>query len=522
MAHLGEDREATRSSATRTRARFDYVVRVSGAGFWYCDLPFDVMDWDERVREHFFFPADARITMADFYARLHPDDREPTRQAIEASISGRGSYDVEYRTVDPRTGATKWIRALGGAAYAEDGTPTHFDGVTVDVTAQKLDQHRLASLNEQLREQDRRKDEFLATLAHELRNPLAPIRTGLHLLGLQTSPDQTAKLREMMERQLAHLVRMVDDLLDISRVTLGKVSLKKELTDFRPILNSALETTRDVIEAGGHELTVVLPPDPLPLNVDPTRLTQVIANLLNNSAKYTPAGGRIELSAARESEMLVLRVTDTGVGIPAAMLPRVFDLFTQVDPSPSSAQSGLGLGLTLVRRIVEMHGGSVEAESPGRDQGSTFTVRLPIARPVEVASTARPASRPAVATEALRILVVDDNVDAADSLAMLLKLRGHETHLAHTGESAVTDARVFRPHVAFVDIGLPDLSGYEVARRIRAESTDGPPLRLVALTGWGSAEDRRRAKAAGFDNHCVKPVDLDNLSEILTRLTQAT
>ncbi|HVW70632.1 MAG TPA: ATP-binding protein [Steroidobacteraceae bacterium] len=517
MAESGEDREAERTRATRTRARLDYVVRVSGVGFWYCDLPFGPMDWDERVKEHFFFPVDARVTIDDFYTRLHPDDREPTRKAIEVSIEGGGSYDVEYRTVDPNSGAVKWIRALGGAAYADDGTPTHFDGVTVDVTAQKLDQQRLASLNEQLREQDRRKDEFLATLAHELRNPLAPLRTGLHILSLQTSPEQTARLREMMERQLAHLVRMVDDLLDISRVTLGKVSLKKERLDFRAVLHSALETSHPLIEAGGHELGVQLPPDPLPLYVDPTRLTQVIANLLNNSVKYTPPGGRIHLSAAVEPETLIIQVRDTGIGIPAEMLPRVFDPFTQVGRSLAHTQSGLGLGLTLVHRIVEMHGGSVEAESPGIGLGSTLTVRLPLAPPISARSVMRDTRSAVSAAEALRILVVDDNIDAADSLALLLSLRGHKTHLAHTGEAAVADARAFRPHVAFVDIGLPDVSGYEVARRMRAESTDGRPLTLVALTGWGSEEDRRRAQAAGFDSHFVKPVDLDKLSDILTR-----
>jgi signal transduction histidine kinase len=369
-----------------------------------------------------------------------------------------------------------------------------------------------ARLYDQLREQDRRKDEFLATLAHELRNPLAPVRTGLQVLQLSNNAEQASKTRQMMERQLGHLVRMVDDLLDISRVTLGKLTLKKERIDFRGILHSALETTRPVIEASGHELAVRLPKDPLPLEVDPTRLAQVIANLLNNAAKYTPAGGRIQLTAETSGDTLIVRVSDNGIGLPAQMLVKIFDMFTQVGRSIDRAQGGLGVGLTLVRRLIELHGGSIEAESPGIGKGSTFTVRLPLAHVVH--SEAILGAQETTVATSLRILVVDDNVDAAESLAMLLELGGHKTCRAYTGLEALSAATTFLPQVVFLDLGLPGLNGYEVAERMRSAAVSPRPL-LVALTGWGSEEDRRRAQTAGFDLHLVKPLDMTKLDEAL-------
>jgi signal transduction histidine kinase len=384
------ERVSSRHDAERAiiqnRSRLDYVARLSGVGFWYSPLPFSELFWDERVKDHFHMPADASVNIDDFYSRIHPDDRQSTRFDIDTAIRDHNIYDTVYRTVNPVNGDVKWIRALGGATYAADGTPTYFDGVTVDVSTQKRDQERLARVLTReraqarlLEEQDRRKDEFLATLAHELRNPLAPIRTGLHLLRMGVPAAQAARTHEMMERQLRHLVRMVDDLLDISRITLGKLELRKEPVDFRAVLGSALETTRPLIEAANHELDVRLPPGPLLLEADPTRLAQVIANLLNNAAKYTPANGRIQLHAEIEGAILVVRVSDTGIGIPANMLPRVFEIFTQVGRSIDQSQGGLGIGLTLVRRLLELHGGSVDAASSGIDQGSTFTVKLPLA-----------------------------------------------------------------------------------------------------------------------------------------------
>ncbi|MFO0847565.1 MAG: response regulator [Gemmataceae bacterium] len=372
-----------------------------------------------------------------------------------------------------------------------------------------------------LKEADRRKDEFLATLAHELRNPLAPLANGLQLMRLSQAPEVVARARGMMERQLGHLVRLVDDLLDISRVTSGKVRLRPEAIDLRAAVEAAVETSRPQVEAGRHALEVRLPDHPLPLHADPMRVSQVVANLLTNAAKYTPDGGRITVTADREGGRAVVRVADTGIGIPADMLPRVFDLFTQVGKHLDRAQGGLGIGLALVKRLVEMHGGEVTAESAGAGHGSTFTVRLLLADPGQAegggggqeGSAAGAAPRP----RGRRVLVVDDNTDAAESLAMLLGLSGHETAVAYDGPTAVAMARTYHPDVVFLDIGLPGMSGYEVARSLRADGC-GPGTVLVALTGWGSDDDRRQSRAAGFDYHLTKPVDGTQLDALFAAI----
>ena len=681
--------ERTRAdlALAESRARLDYAVRLSGVGFWYCDLPFDELIWDARVREHFFMGADERVTIDDFYARIHPDDREVTRAAIDRSIQERTSYDVMYRTQDPMGDAFKWVRALGGTAYSSDGAPLRFDGVTVDVTSQRLAQERLArslereraqarllqklaqaaltihaaasldevlqtiteqaraiigahqavtsqttgdltqaihcvSLSEkyasyraydsrpsgegiyglvcrsnlplrltqaqleahpawrsfsgeqrahpplrgwlaapfvgrdgsnlglvqlsdklegdfdesdeavlvqlaqiasvaienarlydQLREQDRRKSEFLATLAHELRNPLAPIRTGLAVLRSHARPAQVDKAHEMMERQLSHMVRMVDDLLDISRITLGKVALQKQRLDLRSALHGALETTRPLVEASAHELALRLSEEPLWIEADGTRIAQVLANLINNAAKYTLPGGRIAITAERDGEVAVVRITDNGVGIPAESLAAVFEMFAQVGHSIERSQGGLGIGLTLARRLVEMHEGTIDAHSEGAGKGTVLTVRLPLATraSAEEADVRAPEQPPT----GRRILVVDDNEDAAESLGMLLELSGHEIRLAHTGLEALRAASEFAPDVVFLDIGLPELNGYEVARRLRADATLKQQPYLFALTGWGTEDDRRKAREAGFDRHLVKPFDATRIDELL-------
>ncbi|HYM27892.1 MAG TPA: ATP-binding protein [Steroidobacteraceae bacterium] len=495
-------RLAGERALAESHARLQLAVLLSGIGFWHCDLPFGELVWDARVKEHFFFGHDARITIDDFYARLHAEDREPTRLAIETAIREHRPYDVIYRTVDPVSGAHKWIRALGGAVYG-DGRATQFDGVTVDVTEQRQAQQRLAELNAELTEHDRRRNEFLATLAHELRNPLAPVRTGLHLLQRGGAEEQLARVRAMMERQLGHLVHMVDDLLDVSRITLGKVTLKKETVDLRSVVDSALEATRPLLEAAGHTLVTRLGNDSLPLAADFTRLTQVVVNLVSNAVRYTPPGGRIEISARTHEDRIELQVSDTGIGIPADMLPRVFDPFTQAHPAIESSQSGLGLGLTLARRLVAIHGGTLTAASDGIGTGSRFTVSLPAAAGTAATPGSVRAAPPAVA-QPLRVLIVDDNADAAETVAMLLGLAGHAPRVAHSGEAALGCAEEFQPEVVLLDLGLPGLSGHEVARRLRR--TARGPLRLVALTGWGSDEDRRQAQAAGFDHHLVKPV----------------
>jgi signal transduction histidine kinase/ActR/RegA family two-component response regulator len=369
-----------------------------------------------------------------------------------------------------------------------------------------------------LREADRRKDEFLAILAHELRNPLAPLRNALEAMRrLPHDHDAASWARSLMERQLAQMVRLIDDLLDLSRVSRGRVTLKHEDVELAALIQGALEICAPTIQAAGHALSVSLPEKAVTVRCDPTRLVQVLSNLLSNAAKYTPSGaGRIEVSARRSHAGIEISVRDNGIGIPEDMLQKVFEMFTQVDRSLERAQGGLGIGLTLVKRLVEMHGGSIHARSAGPGKGSEFVVRLPerAASAVRAAPEPEPAAAAADAAPARRILVADDNRDAADSLAVMLRVGGHEVRTAYDGEEALDLAEAFRPGLALLDIGMPRLNGYETARRLR-EKPYGRDIVLVALTGWGQPEDKQRSKHAGFDHHLVKPVDPSILDRLL-------
>jgi len=372
-----------------------------------------------------------------------------------------------------------------------------------------------------LADADRLKDEFLATLAHELRNPLAPLRNGLQVMKLaKNNAEAIEQSRAMMERQLGQMVRLIDDLLDVSRISLGKVELQKERVELALIVKQAVENSRPVIEQGNHELIVDVSPDPIYVNGDVTRLAQVYANLLNNAAKYTEPGGRIRLTVERLGSDAVVRVRDNGVGIATHMLPKVFELFTQVDRSLEKSQGGLGIGLTLVKRLVELHGGSVEARSEGHGTGSEFVVRLPIALSLH-AEQSDESVESVTATARRRILVVDDNRDSAISLAMLLRIMGNETQTAHDGLEALDVAAVFRPDLVLLDIGMPKLNGYETATRIRQQPW-GRSMVLVALTGWGQEADRQKSDEAGFDSHMVKPIEPAALEKLLAKLKANT
>lgn len=386
-----------------------------------------------------------------------------------------------------------------------------------DVSARKRSEEKLRRLADDLAEADRRKTEFLATLAHELRNPLAPIRNGLSLMRLGgDKPAAVAKVREMMERQVGHMVHLIDDLLDIARISGGKLELKRQRADLKTILASAVETSLPLIEAGQHALAVDLPDAPLMVDADTTRIAQVVANLLNNAAKYTPAHGSIRLAMRREGGEAVIDVSDTGVGIAPEALAGVFEMFSQIGRTVDRSQGGLGIGLSLVRRLVEMHGGSVGASSGGTNAGSVFTVRLPLADQAPDAAAAQPAlALPGTeAAHGLRVLVVDDNVDAAVTLGMILETSGHVTQVAHDGYQALELARVFQPQVVFLDIGMPGMSGYETARAMRAVA-GLESVTLVALTGWGAESDRQLSREAGFDHHLTKPVQLAVVEELL-------
>jgi len=371
---------------------------------------------------------------------------------------------------------------------------------------------QLQALNAALSAADRRKDEFLATLSHELRNPLAPLRSALDVMQRgAVDEDKRARLLAVFDRQLHHLTHLVDDLMEVSRITQDKMELRRETLDLALLARAAVCDTAGLMEHARHCLEITLPPHPVTVDADPTRINQVVVNLLTNAAKYTPDGGRIALTLAVEEGTAVLTVRDNGIGLPRHALATVFDMFSQLEPALERSRGGLGIGLSLVRGIVELHGGTIAADSEGEGRGSCFTVRLPLARPL---APAEPRPEAAPAPVPARILVVDDNADAAEMLLMALELYGCEARAAHSASAALAMAQEFAPEVALLDIGLPDLNGYELARRLRA-TEGGRQMRLIAATGWGQEKDRQRAFDAGFDHHLTKPIDFERLCSVL-------
>jgi PAS domain S-box-containing protein len=407
----------------------------------------------------------------------------------------------------------------------ESGAIVGASKIVRDITARKRVEAEQLRMQDDLRrlaadlsEANRRKNEFIATLAHELRNPLAPLSNMLEVLKRADGDATTLqRARATIERQVRQLVRLVDDLLDLNRVTHDRLDLRIEDVELATVIQHAVESAQPLADAAGHRLEVLLPAEPLVLRADPARLAQVFGNLLNNAYKYTPPHGTIRLTAQRSGEHVVVSISDSGIGIAPEKLDAIFDMFTQLGPSLLPAHGGLGIGLTLVRQLVTMHGGSVEARSAGPGQGSEFVVRLPVLTGSAAVRAEPPPSSARPTGVRRRVLVVDDNQDAAVSLTMLLQLLGHETFLAHDGIEALTALERERPDMAFVDIGLPKLSGHEVCRRVRSESW-GNGIVMIALTGWGQDEDRRRSKEAGFDGHLVKPVDHDALAKLLDSL----
>lgn len=449
---------------------------------------------------------------------VHDADELPrVLERFRAAIAGGSDWEDTF-PLRRHDGEMRWHLSRMLPVRDDHGKIVRWFGTNTDVTDQIEAANELRELAANLSEADRRKDVFLATLAHELRNPLAPIRNALSVLKHnEDNPQAFDETREMLERQVQQMVRLIDDLLDLSRISRNRIDLRKEDVVLSEVIDRAVETCRPIIDEAEHALSVELPDEPIHLHADKVRLAQIFMNLLNNSAKYTERGGKIELSAHVEGSEVVVAVKDNGIGIPAGMLAHVFDMFTQIDPSLDRAQGGLGIGLTLVKRLVEMHGGAIEAHSAGPGHGSTFIVRLPKSAPR--AQQPKPTNESAAAAQAprRRILVVDDNRDSARSLAMLLKLGGHEAHTAYDGQEALSAAESVRPDVVLLDIGLPKLNGYEVARKIR-EHAWGESMVLVALTGWGQDEDRRKSREAGFNHHFVKPVEQTALQSYLANL----
>ena len=502
------DREALRTSQERLRIAMD----AARLGFWHCDLASGTMTWDERSREHLGIPTGAEVTVDTLYEQLHPDDRGRTRAALERSIAARTPFDSECRTVasDDRV---RWIQAIGHASYEDSGEPYGFDGVTIDVTDRKR-------AEEALKEADRRKDEFLAMLAHELRNPLNAIATAVQLAFRSAHDEHLDWSKDVIGRQTKHLARMIDDLLDVSRINRGKIQLRKERIDLAPIIRQAIDTVQPLIDDKKHKLTLSMPSGPMRLFADPTRIEQVLVNLLMNAAKYTDDGGHITLTA-RQDGGIVVTIKDDGVGIPREMLPHIFDLFVQVDRTIDRSHGGLGIGLTLANQLVEMHGGTVTAASEGPAKGSEFTIRLPaVAEPVDE-SPPLEQSPSAQTSAALRVLLADDNPDTAAGMTELLRASGHRVTTTGDGLSALESARAERPEVILLDIGLPRMDGYQVARKLRAEVGCADAV-LIAISGYGQEQDRRRSREAGFDHHLVKPVDYERLLSLLARPSRPT
>jgi PAS domain S-box-containing protein len=447
---------------------------------------------------------------------VHPDDLPRVLTAWGESVRSGQEFIVECR-VRRHDGMYRWFKAYAYHLRDPQRGAGKWLGVALDIDDQKKAEVELQDAN-------RRKNEFLAMLAHELRNPLAPIRNSAHILHMLSVGEPRLKTTtEMIGRQVNHMARLIDDLLDVARITQGRITLRREPLELMPLLYSAVESVRPFIDARGHELRIEPPAQPIYLNADATRLTQVVSNLLSNAAKYTDAGGRIWLSARQEGEQAVVSVRDSGIGITLELLPHLFDPFTQSERTLDRAQGGLGIGLSLVKRLAEMHGGSVEVFSEGYGKGSTFTVRLP-ALPPEQMPHALPSFSLQVEGPAsplcLRVLVVDDNVDAEQSLSLLIRLEGHEVRAAHAGQEALQQARAFRPQVVLLDIGLPGMNGYDVARQLRS-SPETADVVLVAITGYGQAEDREQALEAGFQHHLVKPVEPVALLELIEKLALA-
>ena len=511
-------RDITRRKRVESdRQKFVTLIENSTDFIGMCDLngvPFFVnraglemigLDIEEARRtslSEFFFPEDQDMIMNQFLP--------------EVLKNGHGEVEVRFRHF--KTGRSRWMSYKVLALTDDANKPVGFATVSQDVTERKRLEDDLRRLAADLAETDRRKNEFLATLAHELRNPLAPMSNMLEAVKRASDdPELVRRAHDTIERQLGQMVRLVDDLLDLNRITHDRLELRRSEVELSSVVQQAVEVARPLVDSAGHNLIIDLPDEPLYLNADRARLAQLFGNLLNNSSRYTRPNGTISLSAERVDREVAVRVKDNGAGIPPDKLNSIFDMFTQVDRESERSQGGLGIGLTLVKRLAEMHGGSIEARSAGEGQGSEFIVRLPVlskpALAAQTGSTIAPESSPQRS-----ILVVDDNRDSADSLAMLLEITGNKTYLAHDGVEAIEAIEKHRPQVVLLDIGLPKMDGHEVCRRVRKQPW-GKDILVIALTGWGQDDDRRKSEEAGFNGHLVKPVDYDQLLALLRTWT---
>ena len=514
MADVSERRRAEEGLRIY-RERLALALQAGQMGVFDLDIVNDSLWWSPQtyvvfgVSPETFTPT--REAVADL---VHPDDRKAFVRGRLQAIADHRPFVHEFRAVRP-DGRIAWISHRGQAEYDDSGRAVRSFGVSLDVTERKL-------AEQALQDADRRKDRFIATLAHELRNPLAPIRNAVQLLRKGGSSDpQVAWCRDVIDRQVTQMARLLEDLLDVSRLTRGQFALRRERLALAAVVEHALEIAQPRIDEYRHSLTVSLPAGPLVIDGDMTRLAQVFSNLLINAAKYTPAEGRLGLTAEVVGDEVEVRVSDNGIGIPAEQMPHLFEMFTQGDSPQHAAQGGMGIGLSLARGLVEMHGGRIAAHSAGLGLGSEFVVRLPLA-PASADATPAPAAGKGSGAPAarLRVLVADDLRDSADSLGLLIELMGHRVEVVYDGEAALRAAERLRPDVVLLDLGMPKLDGFAVCRGIRGQPW-GSPVRLIAQSGWGQEEDRRRTAEAGFDHHIVKPIDPEALEALLRTLAPA-
>ncbi len=495
--------------------RFERVSEAGDIGVWYADAPFTEFQLNAEMAVHFGLGGARPASVDALLAAVDPQDRERLAASVAHAVRAGAPLDLEFRTV--AGGAPRWLRAIGWCGLDKHGQPERFDGVTLDIDSQKYAEQELQRLASELGRKNRAQSDFLFTLAHELRNPLAPIRSGLELMRIGAAGGD---VQAIMRRQVDHMVHLVDDLLDMARLAEGKVTLKLERVLLADVVREAVDMSMPLMEARKHALTVRPPDASLALHADRHRVAQVLSNLLNNAAKYTPQGGAIEIAARVEAQEVAITVTDNGIGIAAPALETVFDMYAQAHLGTEMAQGGLGVGLNLVQRLVKLHGGRVAASSGGAGMGSQFTVWLPSPQDalagLPVAAAPEPATAPVSATQGgvLRILVVDDNVDAAETLQALLEMNDHAVSVANDGATALRLASEDLPQVVFLDIGLPDMSGHEAAEAMR-RIPGMEDATLVALTGWGAEQDRRRSSEAGFDHHLTKPADFTIVENLI-------
>jgi PAS domain S-box-containing protein len=514
---LAERAQVLEAAQDKLRSLADQIQGLADAapGFIWSTDPQGEFTFMSKRFEVFTGISFAQMSGAGWRQALHPEDLERNTQQLQAAIRGQTAVSARMR-LRRADGSFRWIESSAVPVFDKQAAPeARFRGL-VGVS---MDISELVYAEQALRETDRRKDQFLATLAHELRNPLAPIRNAVQILRNQTATDTPArKLQDIIERQVSQMARMVDDLLDVSRISRGRLELRRTQVSLQQVVQAAVETSRPHIERQRHRLELMLPAEPLMLDADLTRLSQVFANLLNNAAKYTDAMGLIRLKAQVRDGEVVVEVSDNGAGIPQHQMENLFELFSRGDGEDRQAGGGLGIGLALVKQLVELHRGRVTAKSDGPGKGSAFTVSLPLTTRARVQSEVEaPAPAPRAATPSLRVLVVDDSEDAVLTLSMMIQGSGYTTEVAHDGEEALAVAENYRPDVMLLDIGMPKMDGYEVCRRLR-QSDWGRKIIVIALTGWGQAQDRRATAAAGFNLHLVKPADPVKLLGMLGQL----